>query len=109
MRRSAGEFGVVVLDSVVDIRTAGATQTALADALTAGGPVEIDGSGVVEADLTLIQLLLAARRTAQRRGTPLTLRQPATGALWDLLVRGGFIDEGGDTPVDAEFWMAQGA
>lgn len=65
--------------------------------------VVVNLDDVVEADLTLPQLLEAARRTAEVRGQALRLDGPAEGAVLKVLQRGGFLD-----PTDADrvkFWF----
>lgn len=65
--------------------------------------VVVNLDDVVEADLTLAQLLEAARRTAAARGQGFRLERPAEGAVLQVLQRGGFLD-----PADADrtnFWF----
>jgi anti-anti-sigma regulatory factor len=67
--------------------------------------VEIDCDGVTEADLSLIQLILAARSSAQRSARTITLAHPAAGALLETLDRGGFLGADTDRPsADRTFW-----
>jgi anti-anti-sigma regulatory factor len=72
--------------------------------------VEIDCSGVTETDLSLIQLILAARTSAMRSGRTLVLARPADGALREALQRGGFIAVAADGPnpdrpnAEQAFW-----
>jgi ABC-type transporter Mla MlaB component len=70
----------------------------------AGEPVvEIDCDGVTGADLSLVQLILAARSSAQRSARTVTLVHPAAGALLETLQRGGFLSA--DQPnADQAFW-----
>lgn len=72
-------------------------------AVESDGPVVVNLDDVVEADLTLAQLLEAARRTAAERGQVIRLENPADGAVLQVLQRGGFLD-----PHDTErvnFWF----
>lgn len=50
-------------------------------ALDLAQPVAIDLSEATEIDLSIIQLILAARLSAERRGLPLRLTAPAEGLL----------------------------
>jgi hypothetical protein len=59
---------------------------------------EIDPSAL--ADLTLVQLIESARRTAAERGLDFALAGPPRGALVDVLRRGGFLE----TPDSQAFW-----
>jgi anti-anti-sigma regulatory factor len=54
-------------------------------------PIVIDLTGVTDADLTLVQLLEAARKSAQDRGRALSLSAPVSGATRAVLERGGFL------------------
>ena len=76
----------------------------------AGEPtLEIDCSGVTEADLSLVQLILAARVSAQRAGRTVRLAHPASGILLQVLEQGGFLQPGGDRPTqDQAFWLHAG-
>jgi anti-anti-sigma regulatory factor len=64
-------------------------------------PIVVDLDGVTGADLTLIQLLEAARLSASRRGRSLALSAPASGATRAVLERGGFLG----APDRAAFWL----
>ncbi len=68
------------------------------------GPVVVDIDGVTEADLTFIQLLEAARRSAAEADRDLTLAQPAGPAVQEILQRGGFLDA---DPARATFWLQE--
>jgi ABC-type transporter Mla MlaB component len=72
----------------------------------AGQPtIEIDCNDVTEVDVSLIQLILAARSSAHKSGRSLVLARPASGPLQDALQRGGFLgaDTGQPNP-DQAFW-----
>lgn len=81
-------------------------RVSLIDAISSGRDVVIDCDGVVEVDLSFIQLLLSARRSARARATPLRLTAPASGALLDALRRGGFVRQEKDSSplADDLFW-----
>lgn len=72
----------------------------------AGEPVvEIDCEGVTEADLSLVQLILAARASANMSARAVTLAHPAAGALLETLQRGGFLSADPNQPsADQAFW-----
>ena len=67
--------------------------------------VEIDCRGATEVDVSLIQLILAARASARQAGRSLTLAQPADGKLREALQRGGFIAAADQTTADQAFWL----
>lgn len=65
--------------------------------------LEIDEEAQV--DLSFVQLVTAARKHALSRDGRILLARPATGDLYDVLKRGGFLDE--MTPDAAHFWLHQ--
>ncbi len=69
------------------------------------GDLEVDLSGVTDVDLTFVQLLESARRSAAESGTALRLSAPASGFVLELLQRGGFLSD----PPDERtlFWTGQ--
>ncbi len=72
--------------------------------------VEIDCSEATEVDVSVIQLILAARITASRAGRTIRLTQPASGALRETLHQGGFIAGAitagvGQVSPDQAFWL----
>jgi ABC-type transporter Mla MlaB component len=70
----------------------------------------IDCSDGTEVDVSLVQLILAARNSARQAGRTVTLTQPAAGALLDTLERGGFLNPCAEKS-DAErmFWLEAGS
>lgn len=69
--------------------------------------IEIDCSLIEDVDLSFIQLIAAARKTAARSGGRLGLSSPAPPVMMRLLERGGFISGFGEQSIDAAFWMAR--
>ena len=106
MASSKSSANRLALDGPATVRTAAALQASLRDAIRQHNHIEIDCTGVTEADLTLIQLLLAARKSAERDGKQLTLSAPADGTLREVLEIAGFLPTG-DAPVsqDVAFWL----
>lgn len=92
----------VFLDGALTIREIDAVRGRLAAALSASASVEVDCSAAVEVDLSLIQLLIAARRSAAEAGKHMTMAQPADGALRAALIQGGFLPAEGP---EAGFWV----
>ena len=85
-------------------------RSTLAAALRDHAAIEVDCSAVVETDLSLIQLLLAARRSAGDAGKRLVLAQPAAGALRVALAQGGLLPaEGPANDAEAAFWLGTAA
>lgn len=79
----------------------------LGAALRQDGPVVVDLDNVTETDLTFVQLLETARRKAAETGRNLTLRRPASGAVLEVLRRGGFLDDAASDR--AKFWLQETA
>jgi ABC-type transporter Mla MlaB component len=67
----------VVLDGEMTILTASDQFQRLGQALTAGSELHLDLSGVTEFDTAGLQLLLLARREAERVGSVLTFLNPS--------------------------------
>lgn len=89
----AGSFGLKDAKDVCE---------SLRKALSTSGLVEIDVTGLAGHDISLIQLLIAARKSAERRGITLALMTAPDGALQVTLARAGLLDPDGDT--DDPFW-----
>jgi ABC-type transporter Mla MlaB component len=95
----------IVFDGVATIRTIDALHVRLADALCAQDHLQIDVSGLTEVDISFIQLVLAARKSARRDGKRLSLAAPADGVLRDSLILGGFLAPDGQPHPGTDFWL----
>jgi len=96
---------MVRFDGSLTLPRAEAIRSTLAAALDDGAPIAIDCGGATDVDVSFIQLLLAARRSAAQRGASLALAAPAAGVLRTALERGGFLtatSQGGAS--DSDFW-----
>jgi len=84
------------------------THATLVAAMTKATDLVVDCSDVTEADLTLVQVLLGARRDAESAGHRLTLAHPANGALAQTLLAAGFARPGSLPAawIDA-FWSGE--
>ena len=65
--------------------------------------IEIDAGEVGECDLSLIQLIEAARLRARAVGKPISLTRPANEAIVSTLGRAGFLES--LSGEDAKFWL----
>lgn len=65
----------------------------------------LDIDGEAQVDLSFVQLVTAARKQAEAQAARILLARPAAGDLYDILKRGGFLDE--MTPDAAHFWLHQ--
>lgn len=77
----------------------------LREAVATHQQIAVDTAAVATADITTIQLLLAARKQAHAAGKSLHLDKAPSGALRELLVQVGLLDAAGQplTP-DGDFW-----
>ena len=75
----------IELIGAITIREIEAIRSGLLAKLQAKTPLEIDLSGVTEADISLIQLMLAAEKS----GAPIRLAQPTPEAVQQVLARSG--------------------
>jgi hypothetical protein len=104
--RPSLDIGRLDLAGAQTIRVIEAAHAKLRDLLSTHTAIEIDCTATTEADLSLVQLLLAARHSAENSGKTVVLAQPAAGALLDVLSRGGFLDAAaGSATADSEFWL----
>lgn len=93
----------IVLADVLTVRTIAAAHAALLQALTEHPVVHADCSVAEAVDLSLIQLLLAARTSARQAGRKFALAAPASGPLLTALQQGGFLPPSGTDP----FWSGE--
>jgi anti-anti-sigma regulatory factor len=108
-RGAAQDSGPLTLPDSATIRTIEAIRAELLAMIERQGAVAVDCARLAEADLSLVQVLLAARKTARRVGKTLTLAQPASGALRDVLLRAGFLSAAGHPPKEDDAFWLQGA
>lgn len=98
--------GRLVLEGPATVRTIEPIHARLTELLAGHDAIEVDCAAVTEADLSLVQLLLAARRSAARDGKILSMTAPASSALHQALTVGGFLSADGDPrDPDAAFWL----
>lgn len=100
--------GRIDLAGVQTIRTIHDSHHRLDAALAAHAAIEIALDAVTELDLALIQLVVAAKRSADRAGKPLALAAPADGALRQTLDRAGFLAVGAaaaDPATGRTLWL----
>ncbi len=95
----------IELSGSLTIRDAGATLEKLKAALAGASSLTIDCAALTGADLSIVQLLAAAKLSAATEGKSLRLVAPAGGALHTLLQQSGLLDPDGrpKAPHD-QFW-----
>lgn len=100
------DIGKLDLSGAQTIRSIEAAHAQLRGLLATHAAVEIDCTATTEADISLVQLLLAARRSAEQSGKTIVLAKPAGGALLDVLSRGGFLSAAAEpVTADGAFWL----
>ena len=96
---------VVKIAGDAGLRAAQDIAGSLRQALTGHDKVAIATEAITGADITTIQLLLAARKQAMAAGKSLSLATPPTGVLRDLLIQVGCLDaDGRPLTPDGDFW-----
>lgn len=106
MTRKAPHDERLVFDGALTVRNIATVQSKIVAALQDHATVQIDCGAAAEIDLSFVQLLLAARKSAVKRGKSFSLCQPASGVLRDALMRSGFLPAvEGASGDDAAFWL----
>ncbi|OIQ95370.1 hypothetical protein GALL_226380 [mine drainage metagenome] len=96
----------LILDGAATIACCQDLHARLLSALRGGRDVVVDCAALEDADLCLVQALLAAHRTARANGQRLWLARPTGDVLPDLLRRAGLGGQGGDD-AEAAFWKGE--
>jgi anti-anti-sigma regulatory factor len=94
----------LAFDGGLTIAQADAIHAALLDALQNHSAVVIDCAGVEEIDLTFLQLLISASRTALAANKSFHFSSPPTGLLADAISRCGFAIQASATTSVAEIF-----
>ncbi|MBW8298247.1 MAG: STAS domain-containing protein [Hydrogenophaga sp.] len=107
MSNDYADSNVVKLENAKNIRNISQLHPEILTALSGTKPVVLDLAGELEVDLSFVQLVESARLYAGAHGKALTLAQPASGSLLDVLERAGFIETA--SHEDALFWLHKGS
>ncbi len=95
----------IELSGSLSIRDAAATLERLKAALAAATSLTIDCSALTGADLSIVQLLVAAKTSAAAEGKTLRLVAPAGSALHTLLQQSGLLGPDGEPKAPHDrFW-----
>ena len=86
-----GAKQTIRLEGILGLRDSETIKSQLLEAIQASAAVHIDARDLAEVDVSVIQLLIAAQKSAFLKGTTYTLSTPANGALAQALDRGGFL------------------
>ncbi len=90
------------LDGAQTVRTIQTTYDRLSVAMTLHSAVVVHCDGVSECDASLFQLLLAAKRSADKAGKSFTLAAPVKGRLRTTLEQSGFL-----AGTESAFWLGE--
>lgn len=93
------------LDGAQTVRTIQAAHERLLTAMAEHPAIEIHCHEVTELDLSLIQLVVAAKRSAEKAGKSLTLATPAAGKLRAALDQAGFLTAAVGEAGGEAFWL----
>ncbi len=96
---------IVRLGASVGLHSIAQTHRTLCEAFAKYDDIAVDATGIIETDLSLVQLIESARLTAVEQRKRFALTAPAAGPLHETLRRGGFLNP--DTP-SARFWLHLG-
>jgi hypothetical protein len=95
---------VVTLAGAHTVRQAAQIHADMLAVLSGPGDILLDAAGMTEADLSVVQIIISAQRSAASSGRRLELAAPPAGALREALERGGFADPGAADPAR---WVGQ--
>jgi anti-anti-sigma regulatory factor len=101
----AEQWSIVTLSGVIDIRSIDNSFMKIKQAADEGHSLEINLADVTDIDLTFLQLIEAARRSAAQAGAGIRLSRPADGIVLETLRRGGFLNSPEDERT--RFWLGQ--
>ena len=78
----------------------------LGDAVAGHEKIEVDGTGISEIHISIVQLLIAAFKTAEAANKSFTINFPADGALDKVLQRAGFVTpDGAPLTRERDAWV----
>lgn len=83
---------IVRFEGEMTLRSIASAWERLCESFAASDTVVVDVDALTKVDVSFIQLLLSAERTAAVQNKHLYLSSPAHGVLYDALVRGGFVE-----------------
>jgi ABC-type transporter Mla MlaB component len=99
----------VTFGGALTVRHADQIHESFVDALRQSRHVVVDCAQASQVDLSFVQLVLSARRTAEAAGKRLSLAEPAAGDLLDVLRRAGLAAAPGAAAIPGQdFWFQQG-
>ncbi len=97
----------VALSGFLTIRGVANGREAILKAFESSGNISLEVSPDSDADIAGIQLIHSALLHSRSIAQSVSLFAPASGAVLDILTRGGFLEA--MSPEDREFWLHDGA
>jgi len=104
----ASSSSVLDLPASVTLRSVSGFRAQILGHLRPGQSLLIKCDALAEADLSLLQMLVALRKSAAQIGMDLALDRPASGVLLQLLMRSGFLSGTADDPDNDDLFWIQG-
>lgn len=99
---------IVALQGDLGLREASQVQDLLREALSAARAVELDVRGITGLDISIVQLIAAARRSAQQRGGSLSLVSEPNSIFATTVTRAGLLRlDGVVRTADEGFWSGR--
>jgi anti-anti-sigma regulatory factor len=92
-----------IIPSKVNIRNIRDIHTELLTYVNTNDVVEIDLDGCDDIDISLLQLIESARKSALSGGKPISLSKPANETVQSTLKRAGLLDA--FSSADTKFWL----
>lgn len=96
----------VAISGLLTIRSVAQGKEAISASFVDRNDVVLDISSDSDADISGIQLILSALLYARSAGKQLSLSAPVSGAVLDVMERGGFLEK--MTFEDRQFWLHDG-
>lgn len=96
------------LQGSLGLRDARRMHELLKDAVSAFNAVEIDVGEVNDVDISIIQLIASARKSAERHGRTVALSESSAGVFTAALIRAGLVGaDGTGRSADEAFWAGR--
>jgi hypothetical protein len=108
MKPGGKDAGRVELTGTAGIREAEQIRSSLLEAVRQHNRTVIGCSPSARIDISVIQLILSAQKTAAAAGKTVTLARPADDGLLDTLLHAGMVNPKGAKPAaNQAFWLKQ--
>lgn len=95
----------VSMPSSLTVREAEHVHACLVEAVRDRPTIVLDCRAATEIDLSFIQLVISARKSARAAGKTVAVVPPADGRMTEILHRGGLIGATDALPADQLFWF----